>query len=49
MPVQEVTLVRKEFRVSRVFVATLDPKVIRVVKVPREILDPKVLQDQQDQ
>ena len=49
MPVQEVTLVRKEFRVSRVFVATLDPKVIRGVKVLKEILDPRALQGQQDQ
>ena len=46
---QEDMPVRRGFRGSRVFVATLDRKGIQVVKAPKEISGLKVRQDQRVQ
>ena len=48
MQAQEVTLGRRGFRVSRVFVVILDRKVIQGVKALREIWGHRGRQDQQD-
>ena len=48
MQAQGVTLDRRGFRVSRVFVVILDRKVIQGVKALREIWGHRGRQDQQD-